>query len=63
MHCILLLIADVFKLPAMISMKCMFQQLEQRYARAEKFREEQDRKFKHIYLEVNSPLTVNSLLK
>ena len=63
MRCILLLIADTFLLPAMISMKCMFPQLEERYVRAEKFKEEQDKKFKHTHLEVNSPLSVKFIDK
>ena len=57
------IVAYVFLLPAMISMKCMFQQLEQRYVRAEKFREKQDMKLKTTCLEVNSSLTVKFIDK
>ena len=47
----------------MISLKYMFQQSQPRYVRAEKFREEQNRKFKRTFLEVNSPLTVKFIDK
>ena len=39
------------------------QQLEQRYARDEKFREKKDRTFKHTCLKMNSPLAVELLGK
>ena len=61
MQCILLLIPDVILWPATTSMKCMFQHLEQRYVRAETFKDEQEG-YLNI-LEVNSPQAENSLIK
>ena len=41
----------------------MFQYLQQRYKRADKFREEQDRRFKHTCLDVNYPRIVKFIYK